>query len=52
MESQTSCVIIKFMKMHPKAVRILLALISVLYFAAGCLPNSVGAENIAMISMF
>ena len=40
------------MKPHPKAVRILLALISVLYFVAACLPNSVGSENFAMVNMF
>lgn len=40
------------MKLHPKAVHILLALISVLYFAAACLPNSVGSEDLAMVNMF
>ena len=40
------------MKLHPKAVHILLALISVLYFAAACLPNSVGSEDFAMVNMF
>jgi len=40
------------MKLHSKAVRILLALISVLYFAACIRPNATGAENIAMINMF
>jgi len=39
------------MKLHPKAVHILLALISVLYFAAACLPNSVGSEDLAMVNM-
>ncbi len=40
------------MKLHPKVVRILLALITMLYFAAGCLPNATGAENQAMFNMF
>ena len=40
------------MKLHSKAVRILLTLISVLYFAACIRPNATGAENIAMINMF
>jgi hypothetical protein len=40
------------MKPNPKAVRILLALISVLYFVACMQPNATGAENITMINMF
>jgi len=40
------------MKLHSKAVRILLALIFVLYFAACLQPNAAGSQNIAMISMF